>query len=115
VLISVEEISSAGSPGIRFQPKNAILAARDRCSLQATRPGVINLQIGERIHGACDCGGKARPRPERLCHRAVITELIGSWEVVSASAGNRAKTSGSFIKYVELETCWFRLKNSGFR
>src|ERR1700736_6762476 len=35
---------------------------------------------------------------------AVITQLIGNREVVIASAGNRVKTSGSFIKHVELET-----------
>ncbi|HTV58378.1 MAG TPA: nucleoside deaminase [Verrucomicrobiae bacterium] len=35
---------------------------------------------------------------------AVITRLIGSREVVIASAGNRVKTSGSSIKHVELET-----------
>ena len=35
---------------------------------------------------------------------AVITQLIGTREVVIASAGNRVKTSGSSIKHVELET-----------
>jgi len=35
---------------------------------------------------------------------AVITQLIGNREVVIPSAGNRMKTSGSSIKYVELET-----------
>src|SRR5438045_8733702 len=35
---------------------------------------------------------------------AVITRLTGKGEVVSASAGNRVKTSRSSIKHVELET-----------
>jgi tRNA(adenine34) deaminase len=35
---------------------------------------------------------------------AVITRVVGTREVVIASAGNRVKTSGSSIKHVELET-----------
>jgi tRNA(adenine34) deaminase len=34
----------------------------------------------------------------------VITRVVGHREVVIASAGNRAKTSGSSIKHAELET-----------
>jgi tRNA(adenine34) deaminase len=35
---------------------------------------------------------------------AVITRVVGEREVVTASAGNRMKTSDSSIKHVELET-----------